>query len=223
MGMVCRVNKKWLYLSITFIIASMALNFPFPHESPYGETIVSVFNIPVRSAKGFHYVGITSFVLLITGLYFLTKSVKKHQGRFLLIAILITLFAPSWMVSSFQKTLATGIYAVSYERDLSSCKFDMIDDKTLHGECELPFENYSKGDVQFTVEFYDKYYFEDEVQMVSLMNNNAPYEVKLKGKERKNVKIEMNMDVSNIDNHIESGTMSSVNIMIKSGKSIRKL
>ena len=53
--------------------------------------------------------------------------------------------------------------------------------------------------------------------MVSLMNNNVPYEVKLKGNERKMVKRESNIDVSNMENYIESGGSTFVNIIIKSG------
>lgn len=59
--------------------------------------------------------------------------------------------------------------------------------------------------------------------MVSLMNNNSPYVVKLKGNERKTVKVESNIDVSNIENHVENGGSTGVNIIIKSGEKIRKL
>lgn len=216
-------NNKMSYPAIILFIASMALNFPFPHESPYGETVASIFNIPVQTVNGLQYVGIVSLALLILSLYFLTKSVKKYHGRVVLLAIIIAIFAPPFIASSFQKTLATGIYAISYERDGSNCRFEMVDKSTLSGECELPFENYSRNDVQFTIEFYEKYYFEDDVRMVSLMNNNDPYVVKLKGNERKTVKIESNIDVSNIKNHVESGGSTGVNIIIKSGKKIMKL
>ncbi len=216
-------NKKMFYLALFLFIASLFLIFPFPHESPYGETVASVLNIPVQSVNGLQYVEIASLVLLITSLYFLTKSVNKYHGRVVLFAIIIAMFAPLMIVSSFQQTVATGIYAVSYERDWSNCRFDMVNESTLRGECELPFENHSRNDVQFTIEFYEKYYFEDDVQMVSLMNNNAPYEVKLKGNERKMVKIKSEIDVSHIENHIESGSLTGVNMIIKSGEKLRKL
>lgn len=216
-------NKKLLSLALILYIASMALNFPFPHESPYGETVAKVLNIPVRTSNGFQYVGITSLILLIASLFFLTKSVKRYHGRIVLLAIILAVFAPSMIASTFQRTFATGIYAVSYERDHSNCRFNMIDETTLNGECDLSFENYSRHDAQFTVEFYEKYYFEDNVRMISLMNNNAPYKVKLKGNERKTVKIESNIDVSNIKNHVENGSSTGVNIIIKSGGKMRKL
>lgn len=126
-------SKTMLYLALILFIASLILNFPFPHESPYGETIASILNIPLRSVNGFHYVGIASLVLLIASLYFLTKSVKKYHGRVVLFAIIIAIFAPSMIASSFQKTFASGIYAISYERDMSYCQFDMIDAKLYKG------------------------------------------------------------------------------------------
>ena len=216
-------NEKMFYLALFLFIASLFLIFPFPHESPYGETVASVLNIPVQSVNGLQYVGVISLALLIASLYFLTKSLNKYQGRVVLIAIIIAMFAPSLIASSFQKTLATGIYAVSYERDWSNCRFEMIDETILRGECELPFENYSRNDIQFTIEFYEKYYFEDDVRMVSLMNNNVPYEVRLKGNERKMVKIKSEIDVSNIENHVESGNSTGINIIIKSGEKVRNL
>lgn len=55
------------------------------------------------------------------------------------------------------------------------------------------------------------------------MNNNAPFEVKVEGNERKTVKIESNIDVSKMENHIENGSSSGVNIIIKSVEKVRKL
>jgi hypothetical protein len=37
-------SKKMLYLALILFIASLVLNFPFPHESPYGESVASVLN-----------------------------------------------------------------------------------------------------------------------------------------------------------------------------------
>jgi len=201
----------------------MSLNFPFPHKNPYGEAAVSVLNIPVTSVNGFHYVGITSLLLLITSLYFLVKSLKKYHVRCVLIAIMVSIFAPLFVASTFQKTIATGIYAISYQSDESVCTFEMKNETTLHGVCELPFENYGKNNTQFNIEFYERYSFEDDVRMVSLMNNGAPYEVRLIGKEIKRVIIETDIDVSQMENHIEQGEARFVTIIIKSGERTRRL
>ena len=59
--------------------------------------------------------------------------------------------------------------------------------------------------------------------MVSLMNNNAPYRVKLRGNGTKRVIIETNIDISKLENQIDGGEATDVNIIIKSGRSSRKL
>ncbi|MGG1396752.1 hypothetical protein ABE288_02695 [Bacillus salipaludis] len=199
------------------------MNFPFPHEHPYGETIVSVLNIPLRTVGGIQYVGIISLCLLLVSLYLLWTSVEKYRTRIVWLGIFLALFAPSYIARSFQKTFAKGIYAIYYDRDASNCKFEMTNKTTLHGKCELPFENYSREDVFFTIEFYEKYPFEEDVNMVTLMNNNAPYKVSLRGKERKRVKIETYIDVSKMKNHAVSGESNSISIIIKSGTKARDL
>ena len=103
------------------------------------------------------------------------------------------------------------------------CNFDMINEETLRGECELPLKNHSENDVQFSIEFYEsspsKY-----GPKVSLMNKNGPYKVRLKGKESKVVQIEADIDVSKIKKHSDGGAMTgSVPIIIRSGEKSRKL
>ncbi len=66
-------DKKPIYIALVLFFTSMALNFPFPHKNPYGEVVASVLNIPVKSVNGFHYVGITSLLLLIASQYLLVK------------------------------------------------------------------------------------------------------------------------------------------------------
>ncbi|MFJ7737683.1 hypothetical protein ACIQ2D_15320 [Lysinibacillus sp. NPDC097287] len=216
-------DKKLIYIALVPFFISMALNFPFPHKNPYGKVVVSALNIPIKSVNGFHYVGITSLLLLIVSLYLLVKSLKKYHVRGVVIAILVAIFTPPYVASTFQKTIATGIYAISYESQESICNFEMKNETTLHGVCELPFENYSRNSNQFTIEFVEHYPYEDDVRMVSLMNNAPPYEVMLRGKERKRVIIETDIDVSQMEDHIDGGQAGFVTIIIKSGEITRKL
>ncbi|MFC9542135.1 hypothetical protein ACFTQ7_19995 [Lysinibacillus sp. NPDC056959] len=216
-------DKKLIYIALVPFFISMALNFPFPSKNFYGEEVASVLNIPIVTVNGFNYVGITSFLLLMASLYLLVKSLKKYRIRSVLIAIMVAIFTPPIVASTFQKNIATGIYAIAYESEESICNFEMKNESTLHGVCELPFENYSRATTQFTIEFYERYPFEDDVRMVSLMNNDAPYEVQLKGKERKRVIVETDIDVSQMEKHIDSGESTYVSIIIKSGEITRKL
>jgi hypothetical protein len=209
-------NKKFLYIGLLLIFASMVLNFPFPHDYPFGQPIFEVFNIPIRSVNGMHYVGLVTLVFLLVGLYFWGRGLKKYNGRLVVLALVFAMVTPQYVANAYQKTLAMGIYAISYDREGSFCRFEMTDETTLNGVCEIPFENYSNDDVRFTIEFYDKYAFDDEVKMLTLMNEGGPYEVNVKGKERLRVKIEENIDVSGIKNHVKSGEATGFNLIIKS-------
>jgi hypothetical protein len=216
-------NRKLFYIALVPFIISMALNFPFPHKNPFGEAVVLALNIPIRTVNGVNYVGLSSLLLLFASLTLLGKSLGKHHVRFQFLAIIIAIFIPSFMASTIQKTVATGIYAISYQSDESTCDFEMKDETTLHGVCELFFENYNRGNTQFNVEFYEHYPFESDLKALSLMNNDAPYEVTLSGRERKRVIIETDIDVSQMENHADGAHAREVTIIIKSGEKIRKL
>ncbi|RSD29052.1 hypothetical protein [Mesobacillus subterraneus] len=93
----------------------------------------------------------------------------------------------------------------------------------VSARCELPFKNHSSDQVTFNVEFYDKYRFEDEGEMLTLLNEGGPFEVTLQGKERKTVKVEAEIDVSGRASFVSSGGAWGVNLQIKSGNKLRKL
>lgn len=107
-------NKKYSYSAILLFCSVMIINLPFPHVNPLGESILTSFNYSIRSDSGFHYLGILSIILLFIGLFLLTNCLEKFQGRFVLLAFVITLIGPAFLVSAFQQTVATDIYAVSY-------------------------------------------------------------------------------------------------------------
>lgn len=205
------------------MVVSMALNFPFPNASPYGEEMVSVLDRSVETVNGLNVVGLTSLGVLIAGLYFLVQSLGKYHARFVILACLVSMLAPHYLANSFQKHFATGIYAISYKSDKGNCHFEMAKKTTLHAVCKLPLINYSQKDVRFTVELREKNGDNDIKKMFSLLNANAPYDVMLRAGESKSIKIERDIDVSHIKNHLESGELTSVNIIIKSGKKTRKL
>lgn len=213
-------NKKMFYTAIILFVTLLILSLPFPNEGYLGETIATDFNIPVRSEGGISYIGFSFFFIFFTSLFLLNNSIDKYNTRAILMAVLIAIFGPSSFVSLYQKTFATDIYAVSYDGDMSSCNFHMIDKNTLQGECMLPFKNYSSNDVKFSIEFYEEY---DDFQFVTVMNNNGPYEVELKGNQRKTEKIESNIDVSKLKEHITGGSAMGVKIIMKSGKKMREL
>ncbi|QHS23807.1 hypothetical protein GWK91_13000 [Virgibacillus sp. MSP4-1] len=216
-------NQRLFYMAFIPFIAAMILNFPFPHRHPFGEEIVSILNIPVATVNGLQSVGLTSLLLLIISLFMFYNSLKKYQSRFVLMAIIAGIFLPNALADTYQKTLADGIYAISYDQEASECSFEMITADTMQAVCELPFENLNGKDVSFHIDFYDQYPFEEEARMVSLLNQIEPYKATIKADNYKLVTIKANIDVSEVDNHVTSGTAGHVNIIIKQGDQLRKL
>ena len=73
------------------------------------------------------------------------------------------------------------------------------------------------------MEFYDDYWYEESVQTVSLMNTGAPYTIELKGKEQKRVRLETNIDVSDVENQLDHASSNQVNLKIRADNKERKL
>lgn len=216
-------NKRNLVFAIILYVISMAINFPFPHEYPIGQEFSSVLNIPIRSINGLNYVGIIGLLLLVVSLYFLVKSLEKFHLRIVLIAIILVVFLPIGLLSAYQKTFATGINAVEYERNDSHCLFEMKNETTLSATCELPFNNHSNDIVRFNIEFYEKYLFEDETPLLSLLNEGGPYEVILHEKDRERVTINTEIDLSKLGLGSISGEEWGINVKIVEGDKVRKL
>ncbi|WNF24963.1 hypothetical protein [Mesobacillus jeotgali] len=216
-------NKKYLILAITFFFISMALNFPFPHEYPAGQEMSVALGFPITTMDGLSYIGIAGLVLFIISLFFLVKSLEIYHKRMVLIAIVLVGLLPLELVNAYQKTFATGIYAIEYERGESNYTFEMKDETTLYAICHLPFENHSNETVQFNIEFYEKYLFEDDYPMLSLLNEGAPFKITLHGKESKVITIETEIDLTKLERGGLSGQGWGINLMIVDGEKVRKL
>ncbi|WP_049681226.1 hypothetical protein [Peribacillus loiseleuriae] len=184
---------------------------------------MSSLKIPIKLNNGILITGVITLFLLITSMTFLVKSLEKYHKRFILLAIIISNTLPPVIIEVYQKTLAHDIYAISYNSQSGRCEYDTKEDTILQGTCNLTFENRSNKDVEFSIEFYEKYDPEDSDGTVELMNYNVPYKIKVKAKKIKTITINSEVDVSKLKNYIYSGTANGVNIIIKSGNRQRKL
>lgn len=213
-------DKKLFIISIALLLLVIFLNLPFPNRWSLGETLLVSAGIPIRLEGGFQMIGILILVFLIVGVSLLVKSLETLQGRCAIFAIAIVLFAPGMLVGVYQENFAKGIHAISYSEDTGTCHFEMTDETTLHGRCGLTFKNHSGTPSHFLVEFREDRTFADDLPMATLMNQERPYEVNLNGKEQQRVVFEADIDVSDMDSHIDYGEAMGVNIKISSkGKS----
>lgn len=216
-------NKRTFYLATIITVLMMIINFQYPHAYPFGEMILKKLNIPTKFGGGFHIVGISVLVLLIVSLYLLLQSISKHRIKVVLLYFLILGFTPGIIISLFQSTVASGIYAISYESENSFCEFDMIDQTTLYGKCELPFHNHDNEQVSFTVELQEELIFEDDMPMLSYMNEASLNKVTLDAKETRTIILEQEVDMSDTENHITGGEASHFPIIISDNGKQREL
>ncbi|WP_026673748.1 hypothetical protein [Alkalihalobacterium bogoriense] len=214
-------SKKQLILAIALFVIVIFVNIPFPHFHTTLGANLTLFNIPLNNKYGLNYIGIASVLVIIIGLIILHRSLEKYRVRLIILAFVLVSITPQLLVNVFQKTIATGIYAIEYNPGDSKCEFTTFNSDTLHGHCELWFQNHSNHEVTFTVEFYD--YRMDRTKMVSLMNSEEPIEIIVEGKIKKPIIITKEIDVSNLDNYISSGTSSYVNIIMRDGNKYREL
>lgn len=217
------LNKRKFYLATIIAVFIMIINFPFPNAYPFGEVILHKLNIPTKFGGGFHIVGITVLVLFIVSLYLLLHSICKHRVKVVLLYFLIIGFTPWIIVSLFQSTVATGIYAITYEGEDSFCEFDMKDKATLYGKCELSLHNHDNERVSFTVELKEELEFDDDIAMLSHMNEAPLNKVTLDANEARTIILEQEIDVSDADNHISGGEASHFPIIISDGGKQREL
>ncbi|SEN55557.1 hypothetical protein SAMN05192533_11521 [Mesobacillus persicus] len=217
------INKKLLVFAGILFITSTALTFPFPDTYLSSRTLTSIFNIPITTMDGVNTIGVFGLLLLVASLLLLAKSLDKYRVRSVFVAMILFMLMPYLLISIYQQTIATGIYAVNYELDSSQCEFTRVDANTVNGVCEFSFTNNSRNAVEFGVEFYDDYWYEESVQTVSLMNTGAPYKVELAGKEKKRVTVETNIDVSEVENQFDQASSYQVNIKIHAENEERKL
>jgi len=214
-------DMRYFYAGIACFILAMVINFPFPHDQ-FGT--VEILDIATTDMEGNLVIsGVITLLFLLVSMFFIVKSLEKYHIRVLVIVIILFIFSPNLFVDFYQKTFASDIYAVSYDREESTCEFTMDSQEKLQGVCVLSFENHSQDDVEFTVDFYDQYWFEGERPALSLMNQDAPFTVKLGGNHSVMARVETSIEVSEMEHQIQGGSFNEINIKIKSENGEREL
>ncbi|WP_077596784.1 hypothetical protein [Oceanobacillus kimchii] len=214
-------NKKQFHITLVIFTIYVVLSFPFFHEN-FPESNVFIFNISINSWDGLNYLGIIALILLFTSLTLAVKSLNQFKKRTVLIGILLATFIPQYLADAYKKTLATGVYAISYKQEFSECDIRKNGDTTLVAECNLMLTNHSNSDVELLLSFIDKYN-DEEHDMIKIVNNGAPYNLKLHKNESKHVEIYSTIDASRLEEAMDTGNMKMLNIKIESDGKERKL
>ncbi|MGM0898084.1 MAG: hypothetical protein ACQEV0_09295 [Bacillota bacterium] len=215
------IKSKPAFFSAFIILGiCMYMFFPFPNNAIL-DAQATFMSFPIQDQDGYHLFGIIGSILFIIAIILLFISLKKYQFRTVIVVVIVYAFLPSLMITTYQETAANGIEAISYNSN-GRCDFKMLD-KTMDAKCNLVLHNRSNEDVSFKLEFIDSFFMEDEMRMESLMNIAGPYLITVEANSKKTIHITELIDLSDVPNHIDSGTSYSIHIKLISGNKARIL
>ncbi|TYR81539.1 hypothetical protein FZC66_06780 [Priestia megaterium] len=122
-------ERKFLAAGISLVLIVFILNLPFLHSLPLGNYFFTKLGLPVygneETMTGIHYVGVTCTGLLLIGLGFINRALNRHNVKVVIAAAIISLAGPVYIVNAMQRTILSGIYAVSYDQENSRCEFTL--------------------------------------------------------------------------------------------------
>ncbi len=214
-------NKIVLICSIVILGICMYLYFPFPNNDML-DAYSTFMSFPISNQDGYIVLGIIGSAMFLIAIILLVIGMKKYHFRTIVLVVIVYTFLPNFLIMTYQKTLASGIMAISYDGE-GQCNFENVSEDLINGECNLILHNRSNEAVTFELEFLDSYFMEDGMRMESLMNVVGPYSITIEANQEKSIYIKELLDLSGIPKHIESGTSFNVHVNLIDGETKRTL
>ena len=183
------------------------------------EARATFMSFPIRNLDGYIWLGVIGSILFIIAMVLLMISITKYHIRTFLIAVIAYAFLPHILITMYQETFASGIYAISYDNN-GTCDFYGVGEDLLTGECIFMLHNRSNQDVTFEVEFLDSAFMKD-IRMDSLMNVAGPYIITIEANRKKSINLKELLNVKDVPNHIEGGSSNNIHIKLIDGKAKR--
>ncbi|WP_088035462.1 hypothetical protein [Evansella clarkii] len=213
-------NYRLLAAAGVCLFFSMLFGLSFPHHTPFGELILNAVGIPpysnMETETGIHFAGLTSFFLLLAGLFFVNHSLNKYNGRAILTALAAVFLLPSALVSAYQATFATGIYGVSYEKTWSECLYEYVEEEQAANiECLIPLKNNGTRKAEFEMTFSEPVYSDREVPTYSLLNETGPHIIELYPGENRLIRIKSIVEVPAAGDYYQWSQSNHINVQIR--------
>ncbi|WLV23692.1 hypothetical protein QR721_08540 [Aciduricibacillus chroicocephali] len=208
-------SKLAIISSFVFLGICLYSFFPFPNN-PLLRAQATFMNFPIQDQNGYVLSGIFCSALFIISFVLLAVGVKKHRIRTVILVFVLYLFLPNVAITLYQGTVASGIFAISYDKD-GSCHFESIRENLLNGECTLTLRNHSNHTVSFSMQFLDND-LKPVYRTESLMNEPKLEKVTLKPNEKRTIHLEKKIDISKISRTISGGTSNDIHFKLIAGE-----
>ncbi len=212
-------SKIALISSAILFCICMYLYFPFPNNE-LKDARTTFMSFPIRDQDGYIVLGIVGSVLFIIAMILLVRGLKKYHFRSVIIVAIVYGLLPQILIFAYQETFASGIYAISHDGN-GNCKFDSVGEDLLNGECNVVLHNHSNKAVSFELEFVESDRWGDGERFESLMNLAGPFNITIEANRKKSIHLREIIDVSDVQNRIESGSSSNVHFKLIDGEDIR--
>ncbi|KML28460.1 hypothetical protein [Priestia aryabhattai] len=212
-------KRSLLIKGLIFLLAVFILNIPFPNSAPLINSVFSFLGLPIygneETMTGFYYANNAWAIILLISLFLLYKSLNRHRLKLTILAAFIVTSGPGFMIEVMQKTVLSGMYAVSYDAENSNCTFETNKRETiLTGNCKLSFENNRSKPVTFEVAIDKRAFFEDEQPFLQMMNKPKLHTITLESKGYQTVEITSYVKVADLPSKLYIGEMNGFHINI---------
>ncbi|MGX1266433.1 hypothetical protein RKD55_004237 [Rossellomorea marisflavi] len=210
-------NKASVLTAMAIFLICMVLYFPFP-ENKLSEARTSFMSFPITDNDGFVTLGIVGSVLYVSAIVFLVRGLKKYRIRLVILSMFAYALAPTAAIWLYQLTLASGVYALSYD-DRSECTFESEGDGHIYATCDLEWKNHSRDDVSFTLEFLDSPY-DKQFPPEEFLKGSYPVTVEAKGSQT--VQIEDEIERPDLKGEFNGAASGFLRIKVTDGDSERR-
>lgn len=157
-------RKRNLIYGVVGIIVLLILTIRYPHSYSIWEWILRSLGvptvIPIGSASSLILTGIPMLVLLFVSLWNLNVSISRHRGFTLFVAFMIIFWLPQQLVTLYQSTLATGIYALNMEERKADCQL-VAGKEAWIGDCKVSIKNHSSDPVPVHITMIQEVYYSE--------------------------------------------------------------
>ncbi|NUU61745.1 hypothetical protein [Paenibacillus agri] len=135
---------------LILFVALIVLSIRYPGTDSWMNILLNTFGIPLYSKPetrtGLQYSGVLSLILLLTSIAFFNMSLSRHRLLLFIVFMILLTNVPDWLVSSYQRMFASGVYALELKPEEIRCSFK-LEGETYNGQCQLPVRNYSASQV----------------------------------------------------------------------------
>ncbi|ATP41065.1 hypothetical protein CSE16_13950 [Solibacillus sp. R5-41] len=214
-------SKAALISSFVILCVCIFLSFPFPNNRML-DARATFMSFPIKNQDGYITVGIFGSVLFVIAIILLFIGVKQYHFRILLIVLIAFALVPNQLITLYQETFASGISAISYDGK-GQCDFENVSEDKLTGECNFVLHNRSNEAVSFELQFLDSFFMDDGIRMESLMNVAGPHTITIEANHKKSIHMKELLNLTNVPNHVESGSSSNIHFKLIEGKASRTL